>query len=187
MLGEQDDLLRLPRLNEVLVALVGALVGAVIGGLFTIIVTDRQIKASREDLRDQISAARADVRLQVSAAEDQQGRADQRDAAGRIVQRRAEAYAAFLADVNRHLEVLGDSGQATRNADAEVFAKLRSVQLLGSGSANRAAQRLAGRTRKLTNDALGGRRLTKPATQRFFRQQRESDDFVSLVQPELRR
>lgn len=140
--------------TPLLAALLGAAVG-VGGGVY---VADRQSKTSRRDVARQIEASRV----------------------GRISDARAETYGEFVSAVDRHLEKIGDrSENAIRQADEEIVAALRLVELRGSRAASVEAAAIFSRARRLTNAAvvaIQARRRDQILTESFSHSRRHSID-----------
>jgi hypothetical protein len=153
----------------VLVPLSAALLGAVVGAGGGVFVADRQMAESRREVARQISA----------------------DRAGRLSDVRADTYGQFVSAVDRHLETIGEPSETSiRNADENISAALRLVQLRGSAVAFAEAGAIVARARALTNGAITaiqrGRRT--PVRERpFFAQQQALNRFVHDLQPELRK
>jgi hypothetical protein len=130
--------------GAVVTPLLAALLGAAVGIGGGVYVADRQSNASREDVARQIAAARVGVARQIAAAR-----------VGRISDVRAETYGDFVSAVDRHLEKVGEGSEnAIRQADEEVVAALRLVDLRGSPAAFVEADAISLRARKLTTAAL---------------------------------
>ena len=168
------------RVATVATPLLAALLGAAVGVGGGVYVADRQIKASRQDVARQSKASRQDVARQIAAAR-----------VGWISDSRAETYGEFVSAVDRHLERLGgQSENAVRQADEEIVAAQRLVDLRGSRAASVEAAAISSRARKLTNAAIRAiqaERRNQVPTEPFFAQQKVLDRFVRQVQPELRR
>jgi len=146
----------------------------------SVYVANRQIVESRREVAGQISASRREVARQIEA-----------DRAGRLSDVRAATYGEFVSAVDRHLGIIGDPSESRiRQADENVFAALRLVQLRGTPQAFTEANAIAARARTLTNgaiEAIQSHRATQVRSAPFFAQQAALDRFVHDVQPELRR
>jgi hypothetical protein len=162
------------------VPLLAALLGAAIGAGTSAYVALRQIEASQRQVAQQIEASQRQVAQQIDA-----GRA------GRVSDFRADTYGEFVSAVDRHLSIIGETSERSiRQADEDIFAVLRVVQLRGSATAYDEAGAIASRARRLTNTATGaiqGDESEQVPDEPFFAQQRALDRFVDRVQPELRR
>lgn len=170
---------------------------AIAGGL---LIADRQITASRDDLDRQIAASRKDLDRQISASRkdvDRQLRDSRRQVAlqiaaergGRRSDGRAGVYGGFANAVERHIDAVGSSEAAIQRADREIFVALRLVELRGSTRAFESASRIASRARRITNfsvEAAQAKRPDRTPERDFVAQQVDLARFVSRVQPELR-
>jgi hypothetical protein len=168
------------RWREIAVPLLAALLGSAIALAGGLILTNWQIDESRQQLTRQLDESQRQVARQIAA-----------DRLGRTSDERASTYGEFVSAADRHLSSLSSvSEEPVREADEEVFASLRLVQLRGSATATRKAHAIANRTRRLTaafvvRHQAGRRDLVPGGT--YFAQQNSLGRFISAVRPELRR
>ncbi len=165
---------------NIAVPLIAASLGALIVMVGSVYIANRQMAESRRQVDHQMAESRREVAGQISA-----------DRAGRLSDVRAATYGEFVSAVDRHLGIIGEPSETSiRQADENVFAALRLVQLRGSLAAYVEAQAIAGRTRNLTNgaiEAIQGHQATQVRAGPFFAQPQALNGFVHDVQPELRR
>lgn len=157
--------------SDIWVPLLAALVGSAIGLAGGVYVADRQIAESRRMTNRQIAESRHQAERQVLA-----------DRAGRLSDVRAETYGEFVSAVERHVDIIGGpSEESVRQADQDITAALRLVQLRGSAAAYDQAEVIAGRARKLTNASISAiqRGISDQVPdQSFFAQQEALDRFA---------
>jgi hypothetical protein len=122
---------------------------ATIGVTGGLLIADRQITASRDDLAQQISASRKDLDRQLLDSRRQVATQIGAERKGRLSDARAGVYGGFADAAERHIDAIGSSEAAIRRTDREVFVALRLVELRGSARAYASARRIASRARRI--------------------------------------